>query len=295
MTKMVAAVSCVDSGQMAEEALYYLRQNSDPEVTKIILIDNGSYDPLQKYDADAVVRFDPNIGGNAVFHRMLSVLEHEYQTDLVAYFHCDLMIREKGWDHRVIDYFQKDPLLGLAGFIGSSEIGADGGRGSGTISSFIGAEYRTGWASPAKIHGAVAVDTHPAAVLDHASMIFPLDILKQLPKQEDMHTPGHFYDRVLSCEVLSRGYHIAVLGIQCDHFSGGTGMGKVPGEQKGPRNRDEMYIRWLTANNMTWNKDNPDLTIYVEGEKRFLSKWRDELHFIPLRVNSDHSINHLAR
>jgi len=294
MKKLAAVVTCMDSGPLAEEALHYLKENSDPEITTLILVDNGSYTPLPKYDADVVVRYEENIGANAVFHRLIPDLE-TLDIDVVAYLHCDVMVREKNWDHRLLEYFNADDKLGLVGFVGSNEIDGAGGRGSGTMCSFIGAEYNTGWASPASVHGYTATGLHPAAVLDHAVMVFPLHVLKELPKQEEMHTPGHFYDRILSCEILHRGYHLAVAGIACDHFSGGTGLCKAPGEHIGLKNRNELYRKWLGENGLSANTENPDMDIYTEGERRFLGKWRDELHFIPLRVSVDYSIIHLRK
>ncbi len=293
MKTLAAVVTCIDSGPLAEEALHYLRENSDPDITTLILVDNGSYTPLPKYDADIVVRYEENIGANAVFHRLIPKLE-ELEIDVVAYLHCDFMIREKHWDHILLHHFNEDDKLGLVGFIGSSEIDGLGGRGGGTMSSFIGEKYTTGWGTAASVHGAYVIDINPAAVLDHASMVFPVHILKELPAQEDMHTPGHFYDRVLSCEVLYRNYHVAIVGIDADHFSGGTGLCRVPGEQLGLVNRDALYRKWLKEHNLPADVENPDIEIYKEGERRFLGKWRDELKFIPLRVNPDYSITHLA-
>ncbi len=291
MKKLAAVVTCVDSGPLAEEALHYLRENSDPEITTLILVDNGSYTALPKYDADIVVRYDKNIGANAVFHRLIPNLE-ALDIDVVAYLHCDVMVREKHWDHIILNYFNNDKKLGVVGFVGSNEIDGAGGRGGGTMSSFVGAEYNTGWASPAAVHGAKAIGLNPAAVLDHAAMIFPLHILKELPKQEEMHTPGHFYDRVLSCEILHRGYHMAVVGIACDHFSGGTGLCKVPGEHIGLKNRNALYREWLADHHLPADTENPDLEVYKEGERRFLSKWLHELKFIPVYVNSKYQIKH---
>lgn len=286
MKKVAVVITCLDSGSLAEESLRYVKENSDSAITTLILVDNGSYTPLPKYDADILVRYEKNIGMNAVYHRIIPFLD-TLNIDIVAYLHCDFLMREPEWDYKTIASFEKDPMLGLIGFVGSNEIGGDGGRGLGTISAFIGDKYNMGQMSPAQVHGAIATGIHPAAVLDACAMVFSLNVLKDLPKQEDMHTPGHFYDRVMSCEVLRRGYHIAVLGFKCDHMSEGTADG-CP-------NRDEMYRGWLAAHDLLANTADPDVEIYREGERLFLSKWRDELHFIPLRVNPDYSITHLGR
>jgi hypothetical protein len=292
--KLVVVMTCVDSGPLAEEALYHLRQNTN-KVTPIVLLDNGSYTPLTKYDADVLLRFEDNRGANAVFHRMIPYLE-SVGADCVAYFHTDLMVRENDWDQHVVTMFDIDPKLSLMGFLGSDEIDAAGGRGLGTRSSFIGGEYRTVWASPAEVHGARSKGLQAAAVVDHMSMIFRVSTLKELPKQEEMHTPGHFYDRILSCEILHRGLHIATLGIDCDHTGGGTGLAKarvsndIP--EPGVLNRDECYKKWLTEHRIDFDPERVDHAVYLEGEKRYLYKWRDVLKFIPLRVLPDYSIEH---
>lgn len=293
MSRIVTFVTCCDSAPLAEEALFYLRSNSTRDLNTIVLIDNGSVEPLPQFDADRVIRYEENIGGNAVFHSVLS----EYpDAEVVAFFHCDFMVREPGWDEMVLFAFAADPKLGLVGFLGSNQIDGAGGRGLGTTSSFMGAEYKTGWASKAEIHGKRSRGLEAAAVLDHCSMIFRRSLLEKLPSAVDIHTPGHFYDRILSCEVLSRGFRIATFGLDVDHFSGGIGLAKARVSpdiaEPGVLNRDKLYKRWLTEHNLPYNEENPDTAMYVEGERRYLSKWRDETHFIPLTVNPDYSITH---
>lgn len=296
MGKLVTVVTCVDSAPLAEEALYYLKENTS-KASEVVLVDNGSYTPLPKFNADVLFRLKDNRGANAVFHRILPVLEG-LEADYVAFFHTDLMIREKDWDQSVVEMFEMDKKLALMGFLGSDEIDAAGGRGLGTRSSFIGAEYKTIWASPAEVHGARSKGLQAAAVLDHMSMIFRVDKLKQLPSQElnDYHTPGHFYDRVLSCEVLYRGWRIATLGIDCDHTGGGTGLAKARTSmdvaEPGVLNRDECYTKWLKERNIPFEEGRVDHAIYLEGERRYLGKWRDTLKYIPLKVHPDYSIEH---
>lgn len=294
MAKRLAAImTCVDSKELAEEALHYLKENTTPELTEIILVDNGSYTPLPQYDADRIIRFEQNIGVNAVFHRTIPYIE---EFTHVAHLHCDVMVREKNWDEFLLFTFDTDPKLALVGLLGSNEIDGAGGRGLGTASSFIGGDYNTGWASKAEIHGRRVRGKEPAAVVDHLLMAFPLDKLKQLPPQEESgYAPHHFYDRILACEILSRDWRIALLGLDADHFGGGTGLCKVPhvGPELGCVNRDDLYRRWLTSKGIPFKEgDNLDLIVYVEAEKIFLNKWRDELKFIPVKVDGNYVVEH---
>jgi len=310
MSKRLAAViTNVDSWPLAEESLKYLTTNSS-HLTEVILLNNGSFTgPPKDYTIQypfnfAYIEFPLNEGANSVFHKMLNVLDtmnnkwpDKYNFDTVAYFHNDFMVREEGWDERVLAAFDKDPKLALVGFLGSNEIDGAGGRGLGTTSSYMGYEYETGWATKAEIHGRRTIGTESAAVLDHCSMIFRISMLRQLPPQQASgYAPHHFYDRILSCEVLNRGWHIAMMGIECDHFGGGTGLCKVPheGPEQGVLNRNELYKKWLDEKKIPWKEEdnNLDFLVYTEAEKIFLSKWRDETHFIPVKVTPDYTVLH---
>jgi GT2 family glycosyltransferase len=294
--RLVTVTTCVDSGAVAEESLEYLKQNSTPELTHIVLLDNGSYDPLVVYQADQLIRFPTNVGGNGVMHKMIPFLD-EMNVEFVAYFHNDFMVAEKGWDSRVIAAFDNDPKLALLGMVGSDEMDGNGGRGFGTRLSFVGKEvYRTGWTGgPAEHHGKRSVGVQAAAGLDHCSLIFRLSALKEIPPQEGNYAPGHFYDRACCCELLQRGYRVATIDIACDHFSGGTGLCRAPGVHKGVINRNELYTKWLESQGINSNVPNVDVEVEVfkEAERLFIKKWRDELKFIPLRVEPDYSIIHL--
>lgn len=281
MSRLVTVVTSVDEPEWTKECIKWLKENSTPELNTIVLLDNGSYEPLPDMGADVLLRWDKNYGANAVFHRMLPEL-NKMNAEFVAYLHCDLMVREKGWDMRVVEGFDAHPQVALMGFVGSNEIDMAGGRGLGTVLNYQGHEYPFGKAVPAKVHGRPSRELEPCAVLDHCSMIFRIRVLGQLTPQEGNYSPGHFYDRIVCCETLYRGHRIAYIGIECDHFSGGT--------RGGVRNRDEFYSEWLESEGIPYNVENPDMSVYKEGEKRFLSRWRDEIKFIPLRVESDWSI-----
>ena len=297
MTRIATVITCCDSPPLAEEATYYARENSTKGLNEIILVDNGSFKPLPKYSADTLIRFDINGGPYAVHHDVIPYLDKQ-GVEFVAFFHTDLMIREFHWDEYVVGAFDYDPKLALIGFLGSNEIDQLGGRGLGTMSSFMGYEYKSVWASAAEVHGKRAKGLEPAAVLDHCSMIFRLSVLKEIPPASVNHVPFHFYDRIASVEVLNRGHRIAVYGLDADHASGGTGLSKARTEadkvELGVVNRNELYKKWFRENNIPFDEadENLDMVMYKEGERRFLDKWRDQLHFLPLKVNTDYSITH---
>lgn len=297
MKRLAVIVYSVNNIEWTRLALKHLRDTIDPELTQVFLVDNASDVPyLSQLNAEEiagitrVLRYPVNIGGNAVFHRWMTDGWFEGLGDLpefVAFFHCDLMIHEQHWDHRVIEVFEKDSKLNLIGFAGSNEIDPLGGRGAGTMLNYRGAFFEgIGQASPAEAHGRRMTGFEPAAVLDHMSMIFRRTELEQLTPQEGNFAPFHFYDRILSCEVLDRGGHIGVLGIDCDHFSGGTGAGSA--------SADGLMQKWLTSNGIPYDPERPDMAIYLASERLFKQKY---IHtgFAPLKVLPDYSIHRPGR
>lgn len=284
MTRLAVIVYSANNEAYTKLAVEHLERTVDKDLTKIIVVDNGSDTPFTMM-GDEVIRYQTNIGGNAIFHRPFKDKwfgSHFDIPEFLAFLHCDMMVWEKDWDQRVVDAFDADPLLSLVGFVGSNEIDEMGGRGGGTMLNYRGAFFEgIGQASPAEAHGKRVTDLQPAAVLDHCSMIFRSSVLWQLTPQEGFFAPEHFYDKILSCEVLERGEHVAVLGIECDHFSGGIAPGNLLAEA--------LRKRWLAAEKIEYNKARSDVAVYVESERRFKARFMST-GFIPLRVQPDYSI-----
>lgn len=259
---------------------------SGKEDVELIVLDNGSdigFDYKTEKVKGRTIYYLKSIG---VYPTFWEGLKHS-TGDVLAFFHSDLVISEKNWDQRVLDTFRKDDKLGLVGFIGSNEIDASGGRGLGTTSNFQGGTVRNAtkeWkGSSAYIHGKVNSGFSNAVVVDGCSMIFRRSVLEQIPQRTNF-PPHHFYDRLLSCEVLEKGYTIGVLGIACDHISGQT----VNQEQNYHTLAEEWSrknispFNWIAASEES--QFNWDATIYKEAERQWLSEYRDQKHFIPRKT-----------
>lgn len=257
---------------------------------KFLILDNGSRSiflktPPKRNDeyvplTFSLVRFPQNIG---VYPTFWQALEHT-NADIVAYFHTDLFVAEPGWDERVIRAFEADPQIGLVGFIGSDEIDGSGGRGLGTSSNFLGGVYAVGegneilkeWhGSPAEVHGRRETEYMNAAVVDGCAMIFRRSVLEAIPQRPDF-PPHHFYDRLLSTEVLERGFKVGVLGVSFDHISGQT----VNQEQS----YHTMAEEWATAHGIPKHEGGWDATLYLEAERQWIAEYRDTKHLIPCKV-----------
>lgn len=291
MKRLTTVLYSVNNLEWTVVALKHLKETVDPELTNIFVVDNGSTKSMiNDLDLDGVTRFiryEENTGANAFFHRWMTGQDDWFHgmdpTEFLAFFHCDLFIHEQNWDHRVLEAFMADPKLNLLGFAGSNEIDELGGRGAGTMLNYRGASIEgAGQGSAAELHGRRMNGLEPAAVLDHMSMVFRRTELEQLTPQEGHFAPHHFYDKILSCEVLKRGGHVAVLGIDCDHFSGGTrgGVGEA----------EKHWRQWLEQEKIPYDPNNPGMAVYIEAERRFKAKY---IHngFAPLRVEEDYSIS----
>ena len=229
------------------------------------------------------VRYEKNMG---VYPTFWEGLKHA-TGDVVAFFHSDLMVAEKGWDKRVLEAFEGDSGLGLVGFIGSNEIDYHGGRGAGTCSNFMGQTYTTRkgaggggvikWTgSPAEAHGRRITGLEPAAVVDGCAMIFRRSCLEAIPQRMDF-PPHHFYDRLLSCETREKGFTVATLGIECDHISGQTAN-----QESG---YSDMAQEWAMAHGLGMDGvHNWDSVIYREAERTWLKEYRDEKRLVPCWV-----------
>ncbi len=245
----------------------------------LAVIDNGSHPPLNTERwlprQVRVVRNPTNRGCYPLFAQGL-VLGRRH--DLIAFFHSDLLIHEGDWDVRVRQAFADDDRLGLVGFVGSNEIDPDGGRGLGTMLNFQGA----GQGSPAEVHGRRVSDLRPAVVVDGCAMIFRRQALTEIGLRADF-PPHHFYDRLMSCQVTERGWRVAVLGIACDHLGNRT-VAHEPAWH-------ELAQRWAETRSIASVDGNWDLAVYREAERRFLSEWRDQKRFIPVRAAEDWTIH----
>lgn len=284
---------------LATEAITLaVQQLSGDNEVELLILDNGSDTPYEIPEAFKeliekplggmvqINHYPVNMGVYPTFWEALDAGPIEYgKSDVLAFFHSDMIVGEKGWDKRVLEAFEANPKLGLLGFIGSNEIDGSGGRGSGTTSNFQGGKIekygvenpKTWTGSPAEAHGMRNREYSKAAVVDGCAMIFRRSVLEQIAQRPEF-PPHHFYDRLLSCETIEKGYEVGVLGIECDHISGQT----VNQEDA----YGDMARAWLLSHGADPSLPiaQPDHLIYQEAERQWLTEYRDQKHMVPFRV-----------
>lgn len=293
-------VTVLGQHEMATLAIRNLVENCEDPLTNIVVVDNGGDYVFPDESPRVVVerRLDQdlkpvNMGVYPVFQYAMDVLP-SVTGDVVAFFHSDLMVVEKGFDVSILKVFRECGDLGLMGFVGSNEIDYNGGRGGGTTSNFQGGAYMwhrdqgkpkpegiimegQAWTgSPAESHGKRNAGFTPAAVVDGCAMIITRKAWKRIGFRADF-PPHHFYDRLISTQMLEAGFKVGVLGVACDHLGGQT----VSRETR----YGEMGHEWLKAHDPKFiGGANIDQMIYEKAESMWLREYRDRKHLVPICV-----------
>lgn len=287
---MILGIPVVDGHALTQNLLESLLATvADPAHFTAVIIDNASQEPYEwsayrNYPFRVEVkRYDVNMG----YYYPLVDLALDYPDEEIGLIHNDMLLYAHGWDVRMRRAFEVDPKLGLIGLCGSNEIDERGGRGNGTMCNFMGREIVVAgnvYKGQAPSAGLRIGGLQPAVVLDSLFMMFRRDVVPQLVRGDEKWTDlplAHFYDRIWPCRTIEAGYRVAVAGEDCDHLGGMTTTANQ-------RYYDDC-VAWLTEHNQPF--DNPETEMYLLAERRFLGEYREEKHFIPLRVGRDYVIS----
>ena len=288
---MILGIPAVDGHELTQNLLNSLIESvADPAHLTVVIIDNGSVLPYEwsayrgyPFNVD-VKRYEKNEG----YYYPLLDLALDQPDEEIGLIHNDMLLYTRGWDVLMSRAFKEDPLLGLIGLCGSNEIDERGGRGNGTMCNFMGREIMVGdkqYKGQDSSAGRRIFGLEPACVLDSLFMMFRRDVIAKLVDNSEKWSDlplAHFYDRIWPCRTIEAGYRVGVMGIDCDHLGGMTTTANE-------RYRDDC-VSWLLEHNIAY--DNPETEMYLLAERRFLSEYWINKHFIPCRVGSDYKLEH---
>lgn len=235
----------------------HIENIKDKENVEILVINNGSTDGTREFVETFVFPHFPdhkivnnheNVG---VLHSMNQCIS-ESKGDIIAILHNDLYVFTHGWDQLVIQEFEKDSHLGLAGFLGAQGSGITGGR-MNTMSNMLEAD----------IHGIRVTETKRCAIFDGLSLIGRRAMFERVGGFDEGYTYHHFYDRDISLLSHYAGWINKVIPISCHHRSGVTA------------NRSD-YGKWI-AEKMGTEEGKGDLLSYQSSEQHFINKWQGKL------------------
>lgn len=149
--------------------------------------------------------------------------------DVLAYIHDDVVISEPGWDEQVLKEFE-DPSVGLVGFFGALSHGDPRMYKKPYALSQLGRSQCRSNMRDAEHHGQRFTGACNAAVLDAFAMFVRRDVLVKAGGWP-VNTPVDYIgvDYWISCMTRRLGYKIRIVGVECDHLSGGSnGKNVVP-------------------------------------------------------------------
>lgn len=157
----------------------------------------------------------------------LSKLQQGYESsraDVIAFFHSDLIIHEKGWDSWLLREF-KDESVAVAGFCGAKRLGhEDLYRVPYRLEQLARAGVRSNL-SDAEAHGARSAGACDVAVLDSMAIVVRRAFLQQIGGWRACELPNnpHCTDLWICAMAARYRRRVRFLGVSCTHRSGGKG------------------------------------------------------------------------
>jgi glycosyltransferase involved in cell wall biosynthesis len=279
MARITVVIPVLNQFPLLRQNLELLTKENSPEDFDVLIIDNGSDEEFHTDIPNvSVIRFDEPIGVYPCFQVGLENTDSE----ILCFMHSDFFFWNPRWYKQIEGAFNGNSKLGLVGCIGSDDWSYNGGRGGGTMGSFQGKTIGDKWSgSHISGHGKdITGRLQNAVQVDGCCMIFRRQALQSIGFRDDIYF--HFYDRIMSAQILEKGWKIAVLGIECDHVSNQTAG-----------NESAKYWpaakKFCIEHNIPFPEDteNFDSIIYQDAEQRYLKEWRDEKHFFPMRLDKN--------
>ena len=269
---MILGVPCFENRALTAQMVESLAETvGGPDFT-LVIVDNASPTPYRRGDFDVpfrlrVIRNERNEGN---FWPLEQVAELEPGHGIVALAHNDMLFYEPGWNLRVEAAFRDDPLLGMVGFAGTDEVDRDGRRAS-TMSNLRGTRGHIS----AEGAGTRITDLRPSVAVDGLFMAFRREALDALTLTPEL-PPAHFYDFIWGAEMIEAGWHLATLGVECDHVGWST-------EVRMAEALDGEWRRWCAEQGLDAGAD-PMVAITAAGRHHW-ETFRGR--FFPCRIESD--------
>lgn len=218
MIRLTIAVPCLGGVARLKSCVASLVTSlSFPEATELLLLDQDPEDCwgpwakeylTRKVGLVNVINSRHNVG-LPLAHSMLQAAAASTST-VIAYFHNDVLIYERGWDDRVLSLFDENDKIGVVGFAGARGIGANGSRN----------EF---WSNmlEAEIHGSRGDGVLPVAMLDGFSLICSRAMLREAG-WDCKYPIHHYYDYDICTAAHLAGWRNLLCGVSCHHLSGIT-------------------------------------------------------------------------
>ena len=143
----------------------------------------------------------------------------EEPPDIMAYVHDDTLMREKGWDERVLAEFA-DPAVGVVGFGGALGLGTDDiYKRPYDYRQLTRQGYRSN-TDDAEQHGERFTGACNVATLDGFALIVRKTVLDKVGGWPVNDLFFHCYDYWVTMVAQMQGFRVRLVGAQCYHQGG---------------------------------------------------------------------------
>jgi len=142
-------------------------------------------------------------------------------TDLLAYFHDDLLVNDRLWTPSVFREFD-DPSVGLVGFGGALIHGHPNLYNLDYNYHHLGRDRFMSNMDDAEVHGQRFEGSCDVAVLDGFALIVRRELLEKAGGWPVDKLGYACYDYWLCCMAHRLGYRIRLVGVACHHYGGQT-------------------------------------------------------------------------
>lgn len=181
---------------------------------------------------------------------------------IVAFIHNDVIMKEQGWDTRVLAAFN-DPLVGVVGFGGALTHGSPDIYKVPYKLQQLGRSYYFSNVDDAEVHGTRFEGEMEVAVLDGFALIVRRELLEKMGGwQPDKWPPHHIYDYRVCCEAHRHGYKVMLVGVRCHHLGGRTAV-------------RADYQEW--AKTTKWRSD---VGMHEAGHRMLYDEYKDVLPWV---------------
>lgn len=192
----------------------------------------GSFMPSAYVQHETLIRYnkpDDNLG---VTGSLQWLYEHT-TAPVIAFLHSDVEIFEQGWDSRVLREFD-DTTVGICGFGGALQLGEDDlYKTPYHLTQLRRIDYRSN-TRDAETHGERFTGECNVATLDGFALVVRRTVLDSWehpagnnrywnkPGWPYNRYPFHNYDNALCTHAHRLGFHVRLVGIDCQHHGGTT-------------------------------------------------------------------------
>jgi len=229
MKTICIGVPVMNCHKETHDFLKLLHENTT-KIDSIIIIDNGSQPEIitsfQGLDSELVskikiIRHQENTGVRPA----LNEIWKNTDCDIVVFTHNDVEFSDNGWDMKVREAFEENPLAGVVGCYGAKKFATDSVYKEEFKMNNLARSFCVSNAPMDKnIHGFrnLGIKYENVVVFDGFFMAIKKEVLEKINGFSDILPQHHGYDNLICLDSIFAGYENIVIDLKLLHRGGMT-------------------------------------------------------------------------